>query len=58
MRKKPKEQSAQPDGTPGHRARSVCLLDKGGPYGCRDERSGKPRFGVGEQGWCLALNRS
>ena len=34
-RKDPEEQSAQPDGARSHRARSVCPLDTGGPYGCR-----------------------
>jgi hypothetical protein len=36
-RKDPEEQSAQPGGTRSHRARSVCPLDSGGPYGCRCE---------------------
>ena len=36
-RKDPEEQSAQPGGARSHRARFVCLLDTGGPYGCRDE---------------------
>jgi hypothetical protein len=36
-RKDPEEQSAQPDGARSHRARSVCPLDTGGPYGCRIE---------------------
>ena len=34
-RKDPEEQSAQPGGARSHRARSVCPLDSGGPYGCR-----------------------
>ncbi len=33
----PEEQSPQPGGTPSHQARSLCPLDSGGPYGCRDE---------------------
>ena len=39
-RKDPEEQSAQPGGARSHRARSVCPLDNGGPYGCR--RQGLP----------------
>jgi len=34
-RKDPEEQSAQPGGARSHRARFVCPLDTGGPYGCR-----------------------
>src|SRR5690349_14737582 len=34
-RKDLEEQSAQPGGVRSHRARSVCPLDTGGPYGCR-----------------------
>ena len=45
-RKDPEEQLAQPGGARSHRARSVCPLDTGGPYGCR--RQGLPcRNGTG-----------
>src|SRR5690242_20211021 len=36
VRKDPEEQLAQPGGARSHRARSVCPLDTGGPYGCRE----------------------